>query len=157
MMQLDTVPRDRVIVSEGFRLKAETVVSIGALLIRQSLTTQFPEDCLRLSVFVCQESDFGKFQPDHPTLYIHLFEPLPLTSIKGNVTVPAEKLLNCTEGVRMETNLQTILVAETQEIRFDLERTKHSCSVWFKCMAIQPSSLIPKEKIEEFFERIPKR
>ena len=148
------MPRDKVIVSEGFRLKAEMVVAIGALLMRKSLTTQFPEDCLRLSVFVCQESDFGKFQPDHPTLYIHLFEPIPLTSIKGNVTVPAEKLLNLTEGVRAETNLQTILVAETQEIRFDLGRKKHSCSVWLRCTATQPSSLIPREKIEEFFERI---
>ena len=146
-MKCSVVQKEKVTVTDNFCLGPHMQVQIGSFI---HYTPQSGHH-IELRVLVGTEDHFRNRTPE-TILYIQQFESIPLTAIVGNVIVPAQELLTWYRRHEMPLDyrdiaLHAILAYELQEVRFDLDRRKSTCELWFRCLKARPWALIPKDML----------
>jgi hypothetical protein len=149
-MKWDTVPAEKVYI-DGALLKLGMVIQIGSYINREE-----NKDVAQLSVGVVKMSSVSYL--DSKRLYVHLFKPVALDDIRGDVIVPAAELLRWDRGHLdyREVSLSAIILSEIQEVKFDFAKRNGVCHLWFGCIKERLTAIVPMADWDKYFDPLPR-
>ena len=91
--------------------------------------------------------------------YVQHFSSIKLSTIRGNVIIPAKELLLQfsfdTPLDLYERVISVILHSELQEVQFDISKAKATCTLWFRCVKERPVAIMAMAELDGYFDPIP--